>query len=376
LTRPNWGFVVWDPSTNTAIGELAAPTSRQISYQLNDASLCNFQMNGRDPQALWVLETSTDIVAIRNGHMMYRGRLGSSSDSMDENTHSVSFSAIDYRGMLSRRMVPGGGLTYTNVDQATIAWNLVTAAQSGAGGNWNITRGVWTPSVNRTLTAAGGAYIDATINDLSNLDNGFDWEINAHLALNVWPVPTKNIYTGLGRGQSIGMNLTYGDNVQHAARTTYTTNFANVVRYSGSNTVGAVTKDIVSEAIYSASFGTQGRWETQEGNTDITSSANLDAMALAELTRTGILLPAYQLTLTKGWWDPTQLFLGDIVQVNVKSGRLNDHYQARVSQIDVYINDTSNTETVVVTVGTQVGNLLNRIVQNEKILYRSTRTGT
>jgi hypothetical protein len=371
-----WTFVVWDPSTNTAIGELSAPLGRQISFQLSDACLLNFQMNGRDPQALFPVETLTDIVAFRDNVRLYRGRLGSSQDSLDEDTHTVQFSAIDYRGMLGRRLVPANGLTYTSTDQATIAWNLINAAQSGAGGNWNLTRGIWRPSVSRTYAVAGGALMDASVNNLSNLDQGFDWEIDANLEFNMWPLPSMNIYMGLGRGSNKGGVLTYGDNVQHAARTTYSTNYANVVRYSGSNTVGATTVDIVSEAMYGGDFGTAGRWETQEGNTDLVSLANLNAMALAELTRTGILLPSYQLTLTDGWWDPTQIWLGDIVQVNVVSGRLDDHYSARVIQIDIYINDLANKETVVVTVGTTTGNLLGRIVKNEKILYQSTRTGT
>lgn len=372
----DWQFLIWDPQLNEAIGDLGRATSRQISFQLNDASLINFVMDGRDPNALLPVETTTDIVALRNNHKIYRGRLGSSQDSLDENTHSVQFSGIDYRGMLGRRLIPEGGLSYATTDQATIAQGLITAAQANPGGAWGITNGISTPSVARSISFAAGAYIDASMNDLSNLDNGFDWEIDANLKFNMWPVPPKNIYTGLGRGASQSGVLTYGDNVQHAARTINSTDFANVVRYSGSNTTGATTTDIVAAAIYSGAFGVAGRWETQEANTDLTSLASLQAMALAELTRTAILLPSYQLTLTQGWWSPTTMWLGDLVQVNVVSGRLNDHFQARINQIDVYVDDTSSKETVVVTVGTTTGNLLARIVANEKVLFKSIRTGT
>jgi hypothetical protein len=322
-----------------------------------------------------IAETTTDLLVYRDQTKMFRGRIGTSQDALDENAHTVQWSAMDYRSMLGRRLVSPGNLTYTSQDQIDIAWNLISVAQGGSGGPWGITLGRQGRGIVRTIAFNSGAYVEPSITDMSNLDNGFDWEIDANLKFNSWLVPTRNIYTGLGRGQSVGLVLRYGDNVRKVTRTVDTTKFANVVRYSGSVTAGSVTKDIETEVLYTGAFGPQGRWESSVSNPDLTDVNAVSGAALAELTRNAILLPSYQLTLTRGWWDPTQLWLGDLVTVNIHRGRLNESWQARVSQIGLTVGDEANEENIVVTVGALLGNMLTRVKSNEKVLYKSIRTG-
>jgi hypothetical protein len=371
----DWRFLISDVNGNIQ-GELLGAKSRAITYLLHDRTIATGSINGRDPQAELLQETTSDLIVYREPKKIFRGRMGTTSDTIDQDSHDVQWSAQDYRGMLSRRIVPEGGLTYTNVDQSTIAWNLINASQAQTGGNWGITRGMWTPSVNRTAAYVAGTYLDQAITDLSNLDAGFDYEIDANLMFKTWPVPSTALYTGLGRGQNIGMVLTYGDNVRHVYRTIDTTQFSNVIRLSGSSTTGSVLTSVDVVGLYTGNFGQAGRWETQLANSDITDVTRLTAAALAALTEQALLIPSFQLTLTNGWWDPDQLWLGDIVRVVLHSGRLVDDWTARVIQISVTLGDDSNEENVVITVGTLIGNLLKRIQAQETSINKVTRTST
>jgi hypothetical protein len=241
-------------------------------------------------------------------------------------------------------------------------------------GAFGITRGRWTPSVSRTITEVAGSIVEQAINDIATLDAGFDWEIDPLLRFNSWPVPSQGVFTQLGRGQNTGLVLKYGDNVSDVQRAVDATQYANVIRFSANFTTGSDTVDIVSQAIYGGAFGQAGRWEHQDSNNNITDTTTLAQTASAELIKMATIVPTYQMTLTRGWWNPTILWLGDVVTVNVWHGRLGDTYQARVSQIDVYVGDAANEETIVVTVGPRYQNLLWRITQVEQLLTQVSKT--
>jgi hypothetical protein len=406
---PDWQMYVCDVHGNL-IGALSTAITRQFTWVVNDAATVSFTMDAMEPDASYIHGVTTDLKVYRNKQIMFRGRVMSSQDTIGQaasntpsatttggggassfastspDAHTVDWNVIDYRGMLAHRFVPDPPLNskkseYKNIDQCTIAWDLIDASQKLPGGNWGIKRGTFTPSTRRNQTPTGGTYIDQAIDDMANLEAGFEWEISPNMHFNTWPVPKHGPSGGgpyaRGRGQDIGMKLTYGDNVSNVQRSLNASTgqpYANVVRVSGNFTTGSKQTDVVAQAVYGATFGDAGRWEYQVGNNNFTSVKEVNDAAIWELVRDANLNPTFVLTLTDGWWDPGLLWLGDIVTVTVKNGRLNDSYLTRVTQMDVFLSDISGDEVVQVTTGQRYANMLHRILKHEREITRISKT--
>jgi hypothetical protein len=379
-----WHMIVSDISGN-AIGELTNATQRQFMFFLQDTSSVSFQMNAMDDQASMVDELDTDCLLYRDKELLYRGRFGATTDTLgspgglaaggEPGQHTVLFSAVDYRGMLAYRIVPDPDVVYTNVDQSTIAWDMISASETRLPGAFGITQGATPASVQRTFTATAGSIVGANVDAISQLDAGFDWNIDSQLRFNTWPVPSKGAYNELGRGNAQGITLVYGDNVMAAQRTLDATKYANLIRYTGGtptdtsgNTLPALVSNvnIVTNALYEESFTIRGRWEAIDSDTNIMDQSTNDAAALGDLVIRAAGIPAYTLTLTMGWWDPDILWLGDLVNVIINHGRIDENFIGRVSEIDIYLGDDADEESVIVTVGPRMGSLLRRISTEER----------
>jgi hypothetical protein len=375
-----WHLIVADAHGN-ALEEVVNATARQFMFLLRDTSTVTFTMNAMDDQADAIVELQTDCILYRDTQLLYRGRFGSSSDTLgspggqaaggEPDAHTVQFSAIDYRGMLAFRIIPDPDTIYTGMAQEDIAWTMINTSETRLPGAFGVTRGTGLPSVQRTYTATAGSLVGDNINAVSQLDAGFDWAIDPTLKFNTWPIPSQGVYNQLGRGNAQGMTLVYGDNVMAAQRTRDATKYANLIRYtggtpSGANTPLVSTVNIASNPMYEANFNLRSRWEAIDSNTNLMDQASNDAAALGDLVLRAAAIPAYTLTLTPGWWNPGILWLGDLVNVIVVHGRLNENFIGRVSEVDVYLGDDAGEETVVVTVGPLLGSLLTRVRTTER----------
>jgi hypothetical protein len=373
----DWHWLVAS-TAGIPLGEITNATQRQVSFLLRDACYASWNMDAMDPQAAMITELQNDLLLYRGNKLMFRGRIGSTQDTLgtpnagggggEPDAHTVQFSAIDYRSMLGFRVIQDPGLSYTNVDQGLIAWDIINRSMNLPGGNWGITQGRWVSSVQRTTAQSAGTLVQGVIDDLSNLDQGFEWEIDANLKFNIWPVPTLSLYTSNGRGANNGIVLTYGDNVMAALRSVDATYYANDIRYAGEGSIVSTT-NVVAAGI-AANWGVvpQGRWTVEDSNTNITDQPTLNAAALLDLNARSGVNPNYSMTLTHGWWNPSMLWVGDVVQVVVQHGRVNESFQGRVSQIDIYQGDAASEETTVVTVGRRMGSLLRRLPTTERKL--------
>jgi hypothetical protein len=375
-----WHMIVADAQGN-AIGEITNATSRQLMFFLMDTCTVSFTMNAMDDQAGMIDELDTDCIVYRDTKLMYRGRFGASNDILgspggiaaggEPDQHTVQFSAVDYRGMLAYRIVTDPDVVFTNQDQSDIAWSLINTSETRLPGAFGITRGVTPASVQRTYTATAGSIVGGDVESLATLNQGFDWNIDANLKFNTWPIPSEGIYNQLGRGTAQGLTLVYGDNVMAAQRTLDATKYANLIRYTGGQpTSGGAALvsyvDIVTNVLYEANFAIRSRWEAIDSNTNILVQATNDAAALGDLVVRAASIPSYTLTLTMGWWNPDILWLGDIVDVIINHGRLDENFTGRVSEIDIFLGDDAGEESVTVTVGPRMGSLLRRISTEEK----------
>lgn len=331
----NWTWAVGNCAPNTSWTHfLAQARSRRIVWQLDGSAYATFSVDGRSAEAAAVLELQTDLACWRDGELLFRGRIGSENDELSENTHTTTFYAMDYRGMLEfRRLGPGGREFETPLDKAAAAWALISESQALPGGNWGITQGSGSVSGSNIIaTFNAGKPIKEALTELGQ-DHDFDWEVSPLMAFNCWHG---------GRGISNGVIMDFGGSVLRAHRSINPTDFANAFIETG-------TQSLVSyrAATVDVSTDPRGLWEGSESKTGFADQDALDARAERNLALKKELRAVLRVMLMPGFWQGADhMWLGDEVQVHLHSGRMNIDAPYRVSEIAADPGSGPNEETI------------------------------
>jgi microcystin-dependent protein len=356
-----WSFQLVRP-TGEYVGALSAATARKLSFFVDAAATAAFTMPGDHPQTAQIAELSVDVAASRNGTALFRGRVGNSTDQLTADTITSTFAALDYRGMLGRRILwQGVTRSFRGADQADIAWQMIADTQALAGGALSITRGAAAATgQRRDRDYDPGKNLGEAITQLGQVQNGFEWEIDASRRFNLF-YPQ--------RGRSTGLVLTYGRDIVEAARSLDASAFANAIRFNGSNNTTA------DELTVTSWDPEQGRWDGQKSDPNLILQATVDQRAAYELADASTLTPAYQVTMVEGLWDPAQIWVGDTVTLVVASGRLNVNAAYRIVQIDITLSD-DGAEKVVLSVQAAPAALTSRLVEyNSRIQNLERHSG-
>lgn len=335
-----WKFVAGPRDGGDPQAELTAATARRVTVRLGAPSDAAFSLDGRHEQALSVVELATDLWCFRDRTLLHRGRIGSGTDEINTDTHTCTFTAPDYQALLERRFLHDTDkLSYTQEDQAFIAWQLVQATQAKTGGDLSITRGAGqTTGYLRSKLYQAGKPIGASIGQLGDLASGFDWEIDPQLRL--------NIYTPQ-RGRDTDVVLDLGGAVADVTRALSPADYANAVRAT------AAADPRAPEYREATDIATrpEGRLELDQGFPDILEQTTLAARATSLLADAQVLRPSYTLTLAPGRYPgPEALWLGDTGIVRIRSGRLDIAERLRVHEIS-FEPGPDGDETVRITVG-------------------------
>lgn len=324
MTVPYWQFVLVQPASagGASVAELTEARSRRLDFALDDDAKCGWTLPGRHPQTALVDEMETDVLVARDGIALFRGRINASDDSISPNVHTCTFSAVDYRGMLARRIIwPGSTTAFAATDQANIAARLISDSQ--ALGTLGISTTVTPTGILRDRTYDVGSTIGDLIASLGRAINGFEWDISPTLALRIF-------YPARG-SSSVAFVAEYGRNVSDVRRTVASGDFANSIRFSGKEGVASVTRTITP--------GPEGRWERQAGNPDLTTAAAIGEQADGALARSSTITPNYSVTLMPGTWSPGKVWLGDVIRLLVRSGRLDVDTTTRVVGVSFDIGE-------------------------------------
>jgi len=334
-----WSLFTVTPNRTTIQALLTQARSRTLTFDLSQPHTLSFTIDGEHPEADLINELQTDIIVTRNNTKLFRGRVGSTSDDVDQNKHTVSFQAVSYKGLLGRRTLQTDKNTLaTAEDQAYIAWWMVNHTQTQSGGNLSITApDTLTTGVLRGDLWEAGKYIANAIDDIGSRQYGFEWDIDADLRMQIYYPNRGAVSTYVAE---------YGGFVTSFQRTLDTSNYANFVRSFGTN--GGLDISSTSSMPNIADL-IEGRWEYAEGGGDADSTAEVASRAAGLLGERGALTPTYTLTLKDGTWRPEQFWLGDSINVVIKKGRLDVNSFYRVQRIQIDIGD-SNEEHVTVTV--------------------------
>lgn len=347
-----WQFVIGPASGGHQLA-LTEAKSRQLVARLTSPSEASFTINGRRSQAGAIAELATDLHVLYSPPdgptlILYRGRIAPTSDDLDDKSHTVQVSSLDYRDLLNRRLLYAAStLSWTATDQAEIAWQLLQQTQTLPGGNLGISKGIGNPSgVVRDRAYAAGDSIGQRIQELSELVDGFDWDLTpaspSALSLDLWA----------SRGADRGVVLEYGGLVTAVKREVRPSDYANAIRVTGDQASGGTPPTPQERTATDIATRAEGRWDnalTAPGITDTTALSQRADWLLADAQ---VVQPSYTLTLRRGAWQgPGHIWLGDTVRVVIKSGRLAvTGVPLRVQEIDIQIPE-EGIETVQVTVG-------------------------
>lgn len=336
-----WQFVLGGPApAGVENRQLAFATGRQVTWRIDGPCTAQFVVDGRGDEVipvtdelavdLWVYRINDPDLPTSPAQLLFRGRVAAMVDEISEDRHTVQCSAKDYRGMLADHAHVGiAGKTFTNVSQAVIPWTLIGDWQALAGGNWGITNGLGATSAqNRDRTVEAGASPGAAIESMGQLDNGFEWEISPLRALNRW-------YPDRRRNQGVSLDYGSGGVLAGVRRVLSPSDFANAVMVTGGETttpVLAVAAGIATDP--------RGRWAHTEAFANVSLQSTLTARAPWLLARTSVPRPEWAVRLRRGaWGGPDHIWLGEVVNVAVKSGRLSTQTSQRVVEISASIDE-------------------------------------
>lgn len=349
ITSP-WKFLYGPVQpTGGVTAEITQARTRVLTMRAGAGNFheVSLDLNGRDFTSGQMPELQTDIQVYWGSHLLFVGRVGSTSDTIDSDEHRTTITASDYREVLRRRLITDAtNLNFTGSDVAFIAWTLIDAIQKYNGGGLGIARGRGQVSgIKQTWSATASDYCGEDIDTLAQMDPTFDWDITAYgtsdLRLDIWP--------GV-RGKANGVILEQGGNlVSNMSRTVDPSTFGNAVYITGSDGgSGAPTPSILEVA--NLSSRPEGRWDKLI-NTNQTTAAGIISAANFYLNDAQLLLPTYQIDLFPGVWQgPDHLWIGDTVHVRIKSGRLTVDDNVFVQEM-VFTVSADGVETLSLTCG-------------------------
>ncbi|GGV34277.1 hypothetical protein GCM10010182_67720 [Actinomadura cremea] len=356
--RTRWQLVLGPASGGHELA-LTEASSRRYTARLNEGSDLSFSIDGRHAQAAAIGELTTDVHLLWTSpagltRVLDRCRVGPTRDDVSEDAHRVEVTCLDYRAVLERRILYSGDtLTYSSTDQAEVAWALIDTTQQRAAGALGIAKG-WTGTaptgITRDRTYEASDSIGQRIQELSEVIDGFDWDITpvsaSGLRLDVW-YPQ--------RGADRGVVLILGGLAATVNREVNPGDYANALRYSGATgdeeTPGPTPVELEAPLLDQAVDWPQGRWDAAHGDDGLVTQAALNARAAWQLAQSQVITPVYTVRLVRGGWDgPDHIWLGDTVRLIVPSGRLQVDSSLRVHEVQIDIDEDGG-ETVTLSLG-------------------------
>jgi hypothetical protein len=219
-----------------------------LDNNLDDGCSLTFTTRIDSEAARQIQELITDVWLYRNAVPVQRFRVTSVDLEWDADGRAVAnIGSTCYRRLLKKAHV-NSTLTFSQVNQGDIVWDLIQHAQAQTNGNLGITLGNAGPTLLRDRTYEVGSNIFDMIFNLSQVIGGITWNVNADLELIVgtqFTFPTQI--------QPIILGVT----ARRMVRPSNADKFGNVAIVTGDQEATTV---VIEEAVTLA-FDPRGRWE-------------------------------------------------------------------------------------------------------------------
>jgi hypothetical protein len=348
------------------VAEIMDARSKRLELKLNSAAQFRFSVDGHSETAQSIRELEHEIWVSRwdetlgRDIAMFRGVIAFSQDTLSEQLHTVNYQAVDYLGLLGRRLLT---IPYAprNTDQDLIVSGLLARGTTAARPTAN---GVsFAPAANMPLafnrlhpdgsnrSANSGRLRDRDyapqsnigdlLDNLATVQDGFDY--GAAPAYNDFRFPDMlSVYyphRGVTREQYA---FVFGMTISALSRSVNSSDYANYVRVSGQpDEYGADTPygEAWLQDINDIVTNPQGFWPTGISASDVVDANTLLEKAAGALLDMSVFKASYSLNVRPGAFRPGDFDIGDQVPLRIRSGRLDVDTYVRVIGMTYGIND-------------------------------------
>jgi len=198
-----WSYFTTDVRTGAVLADISASDA---SFERALSGSGEGRVTVTVPAGLLDFKAATEPVrcalwAAADGVLMWGGIIWKREAS---GTRAVSISASEYGSYFDRRLVTRNA-TFTQVDQLDIARSLVTTAQAVSGGDVRVVVGTETSGILRDRTYAGSdlASVASRLDELANVDKGFDYAWDPEYSNGLPRVRLSLGYPRLGSGEHL-----------------------------------------------------------------------------------------------------------------------------------------------------------------------------
>lgn len=173
MALPIWKVLLLDRASMQSIGEFSQFSGASYSKQLNSAGSGSLSCSLEDPIAQYIVPLSTVLAFERNGIIVWSGPIINREDSLPSRT--VTVQANGFFDVLLKRIFREFRTVFTEVDAGQIASAIVAQANTQASTGITVTSVETT--VPRTRTYNRFSSMGQAIQELSQVENGFDFEV-------------------------------------------------------------------------------------------------------------------------------------------------------------------------------------------------------
>ena len=332
---PHWKFQLCNTdSTMSAIGELTGARDRSLDLILNRPGSLRFTINAKDHLAGSIEEGVTCVKAYRDNVCRWSGPIWGIDEGLPDK--NISVSCVGWQEELNQRPIEDWQeadprTRPEQIDAGLIAYNLLALAneqtnESGIIVPTHITAGIRDLSQLRTRRYQRWANIGASIQELSDIEAGFDYHVDP--VTRMMNIDYDQIKAGLyGRGT---------DRINTLFAIGWPAGPRNLQRFQRTIDVSQMKNRIVAQGRYGsykygdlASQNKHGIFTEQIALSDVTNEQILKAFAVAEIavrSKPKVVYSMDPFPYTDRFYVP-QIFIdyniGDIVYVTALGGRIS-----------------------------------------------------
>lgn len=323
------------------IGEFDVFKNLQFGKRLNNYGSCQVDVPVNSDKASSLIALRQYSLHIyRNDVLIWAGEQASRQGNLKANANNwVTIYAFGWFEQLNSRYTPDE-VIFSAVDAGDIAWSLINTSQGETNGSFGITEGTIEATQNRDRTYNNKNIADAIV-ELSNVINGFDFEINDSKVFDV--------YASQGVDRSADIVLEYGINITDIRITddfSKPVNRAIVLGDSG-DPMDALRVD-------TNNTGLQTIYKIREGLTTEPSVSELGTLTdkgEALNRKYGNSLVKLSMGIVRSTTPTIEDFaIGDIIRLKVQSGIYNIDENYRIFEWSVNYQE-DNTETLSLVLG-------------------------
>lgn len=332
-------ILVKDASGNN-LGEFNTFRNLQFGKKLNNFGTCTFDVPVNDPKSSTLIALRVYSVWIyRNEDLLWAGEQATRQGTLDDKGDNwVKITCYDWFEQLNSRYT-ADDIIYTGVDAGQIAWDLIDTAQSETHGDFGITEGDIEITQDRDREYKNNNVGDAIIN-LSNVINGFDFEINTSKVFNVKTV--------IGVDRSNEIVLEYGTNVRTMSITEdFSKPVTRAIVLGNSVSLGQSTRIVRNDTGQQAIYKIR---EQIDNEMTVSETSTLNDKGDALLRKYGSALLKVTMGIVRETPAITDFSLGDLIRLIVKTGSYDIDEIFRVFEWQVTY-DINNSETLNLTLG-------------------------